>query len=307
MGKAIGHALDFVLATFDISPDEPFIPVNEADLRLQPTADTMTKDLFSVVLWNDDKHSFDEVVKLLSDLTGRSREEALELAHRIDEHGREIVLNGDDPSHMLEVSQALAQIDLGVTIRRAHDTFREEVATTIIEWLRDLAQCRMGTDTLILREIIAEQLLSARKLPPANSSRDLTNPARIDYLFLYHSKLWKRPRLSLKEIYTTVLTLSKQHKLAVGMRVVSFRGSLTNNSYLSRSFCERLWQSHRRISTHGPRSGDIYQILCSSTLHCSFGCWTHSPKPSTRFSPTFNNHRILHQSDRERKTHSISS
>jgi len=217
MGKTIGYALDFVLATFDISPDEPSIPPSEAELRLQPTADPMTKDQYSVVLWNDDKHSFDETIKLLCDLTNRTREEASVVAHRIDLDGRDIIESDEDVPRLLEITQALAQIDLGVTIRRSYDTFREQVAAVIIEWLRDLTQSRMGTDTIILREIIAEELLSARKIPSPNSiAREIINPCRIDYFFLYHTKLWKRPRLSLKEIYTTALTLSRQHKLAVG-------------------------------------------------------------------------------------------
>ena len=34
-------------------------------------------------------------------------------------------------------------------------------------------------------------------------------------MFLYHTRLWKKPHLSLKEIYTSVLSLSWEHKLAV--------------------------------------------------------------------------------------------
>jgi E3 ubiquitin-protein ligase UBR1 len=40
---------------------------------------------------------------------------------------------------------------------------------------------------------------------------------RITWLYLHHTKLWKKPRLSLKEIYAAVLGLSHRHKLSVGM------------------------------------------------------------------------------------------
>lgn len=226
MNKTVGYALDFVLDTLDYSPDEPSVPSNEADLRLQLSADPLMKDQYCVVLWNDDKHSFDEVIKLLCDLTGRSREEASEIAHRIDENGREIIDMNTDVTRLLEIAQSLTHIDLGVTVRRAYDTFREQVVSVIIEWLLDLTQSRLGTDTIILSEIISEELLSPRRrdLPSYNSNPhalhnlpDIPNPTRLDSLFLYHTRLWKKPRLSLKEVYTVVLSLSRQHKLAVGM------------------------------------------------------------------------------------------
>ncbi|KAJ7596572.1 hypothetical protein C8J56DRAFT_850021 [Mycena floridula] len=222
MGRTVGYALDFLLETLDFSPEEPTVPANEADVRLQSSGDPMMKEQYCVVLWNDDKHSFDEVIKILCDLTSRPREEASEIVHRIDENGREIIDMSTDVARLLEIAQSITQIDLGVTVRRAYDTFREQVATVIIEWLLDLTQSRLGTDTIILREIIAEELLSPRRTIAFNASAhalasipDIPNPTRLDSLFLYHARLWKKPRLSLKEIYTAVLTLSSEHKLAV--------------------------------------------------------------------------------------------
>ncbi|KAG7090500.1 hypothetical protein E1B28_009613 [Marasmius oreades] len=224
MNRTVGYALDFVLDTLDYSPDEPSVPSNEADLRLQPSADPMMKDQYCVIIWNDDKHSFDEVIKLICDLTGRSREEATEMTQRIDENGREMVEMSTDVSRLLEMAQNIAQIDLGVTIRRAYDTFREQVASVIIEWLVDLTQSRLGTDTLILREIIAEEMLSPRRRENASyphnaqtllALHDIRDPTRLDCLFLSHTRLWKKPRLSLKEIYTAILTLGRDHKLAI--------------------------------------------------------------------------------------------
>ncbi|KAG6903527.1 hypothetical protein DXG01_017232, partial [Tephrocybe rancida] len=77
MRRTVGYALDFVLDTLDYSPDESSVPLHEADLRTQPTADPMMKDQYCVVIWNDDKHSFEELIKLLCDMTNRTREEAV--------------------------------------------------------------------------------------------------------------------------------------------------------------------------------------------------------------------------------------
>ncbi|RDB27292.1 E3 ubiquitin-protein ligase ubr1 [Hypsizygus marmoreus] len=224
MRRTVGYALDFVLDTLDYSPDESIVPANEADLRLQPSADPMMKDQYCVVLWNDDKHSFDEVIKLLCDMTNRTREEASLVAHRIDENGREVIDMNTNVTRLLETAQAITQIDLGVTIRRAYDTFREQVLDVIIEWLLDLTRSRLGSDVLILREVIAAELLSPRRRDTGSfnanaqsmiSLADIPNPTRIDTLFLYHTRLWKKPRLSVKEIYASMISLSRNHKLSI--------------------------------------------------------------------------------------------
>lgn len=225
MRRTIGFALDFLLDTLDYSPDEPTVPANEADLRLQPSADPMLKDQYCIVLWNDDKHSFEEVTKLITDMTNRTPDEALALARRIDEQGRDVIDMNSNVPRLLETAQAITQIDLGVTIRRGYDTFCEQIVGVIIEWLLDLTRSRLGTDTLVIREALAAELLSPRKrdsftkhlTPPCalNLDGDIPNPARIDTLLLYHTRLWKRPRLSLKEIYASVISISRAYKLAI--------------------------------------------------------------------------------------------
>lgn len=226
MGRTIAYAFDFLLDTLDYSPDEPIAPANEADLRLQPSADPMQKDQYCIVLWNDDKHSFDEVIQLICDTTAHDRKEASAMAHTIDELGREIIDMNMNVSRLLEIAQMMAKIELGVTVRRAYDTFREQVAMVIIEWLVDLTRSRLGTDVLVIREVIATELLSPRRRESniygsgpqiPDLAADVPNPCRIDWLFLYHTRLWKKPRMCLKEIYASVLTLSHAHKIAIGM------------------------------------------------------------------------------------------
>lgn len=138
---------------------------------------------------------------------------------------------GDNVLRLLDIGTSLNQIDLGVTIRRAFDTFREQVAAVIIEWLLDLTHCKLGTDTLILREIISAELLSPRKKDSSSLSsnqgaikiyNEIDNPARLDWLFLYHTRLWKKPRLNLKQIYVSILTLSHDHKIVLGSYCLPF-------------------------------------------------------------------------------------
>lgn len=220
MHRTVGYALDFLLDTLDYSPDEPFLPEGEADLRLQPSADPMMKDQYCIIVWNDDKHSYDELMRILCSMTNRTREESFVVVHNFDENGREVVDMNTNVTKLLEIAKAITRIDVSVTIRRAYDTFREQIVGVIIEWLLDLTRSRVGTDTLMLREILAAELMSPRKRENMQSSMqfvfpDIPNPTRLDVLFLYHTKLWKKPRLSLKEIYASILSLSKEHKIAV--------------------------------------------------------------------------------------------
>ncbi|KAI9456773.1 hypothetical protein HD554DRAFT_2177929 [Boletus coccyginus] len=127
--------------TFDSSPDEPSVPSNEADLQLQPTADSMQRDQYSIVIWNDDKHSFDEVIQLICNTTNHHCTEATVMACAIDEHGREIIDINTNMPCLLEIAQTISKIEINATIRHAYDTFRE-----------------LGTDTLIIRKVITAEL-----------------------------------------------------------------------------------------------------------------------------------------------------
>lgn len=253
MRKTVAYALDFILDTLDYSPDEPSVPAGEADLRLQPSADPMMKDQFCVVLWNDEKHSFDDVIKLLMDTTNRSREEANETAIRIDEQGRDIIDMHASAARLLETARTFSQIDLGVTVRRAYDTFREQISVVIIEWILDLTRSRLGTDTHIMREVIASQLLASRKPSTLNPNpeaqkvlSEVESPVRLDYMFLYHTRLWKRPRLNLKEVYASILSLTHEHKLAVGEfhPCIPSQGTVAKDRGLSFTLCQRLPSDH---------------------------------------------------------------
>ena len=235
MHRTIGYALDFLLDTLDYSPEEPTIPNNEADLRLQPSADPMLKDQYCVVLWNDEKHSFGEVIKLLCDLTNRSPEDAKEMSHLIDETGRGVIEMNSNVTRLLEIAQVLNNIDLGVTVRRAYDTFREQMSEVIIDWLLDLSRCRLSTDALVIREFITTELLSPRKreaslhTQSAAALKELTETTRLDYLLIYHTRLWKKPRLSIKELYGSILALGQAHKLGLGMFIRLLRRFTTAN------------------------------------------------------------------------------
>jgi len=85
MSRTIAYALDFILDTLDYSPDEAKPPRTEQELKEQPTADPLPMQIFAVAVWNDEKHSFEDVAQIIADTTGISREQAMKSADAIDE------------------------------------------------------------------------------------------------------------------------------------------------------------------------------------------------------------------------------
>jgi len=133
---------------------------------------------------------FEEVIQLLCETTSRTKEEASNIAHRIDELGREIVDMNTNVSRLLEIAQTISHVDLGVTIRRAYDTFREQVAAVVIEWLLDLTRSRLETDELILREVIAAEFLAPEGLLNSHAISVIAgvrDPTRLDVFVPYET------------------------------------------------------------------------------------------------------------------------
>ena len=128
-----------------------------------------------------------------------------------------------DAKRLLETAHKIGTVDLTVTMRRAFDIFREHMAAVIIEWLLDLLQCHVGGDKQILKELVAAELFSSRRPDSSFLYSEVSKQypeahegGRIEWLFVYHPRLWKRPRLNLKQIYITILTMSQQNRLSVG-------------------------------------------------------------------------------------------
>jgi hypothetical protein len=102
----------------------------------------------------------------------------------------------------------------------------------------------------------AAELLSPRRRDNSSYSTssqvlqslaDIPNPTRLDSMFLYHTRLWKKPRLSLKEIYASVLSLSREHKLAVGKYPCSLLNYFARVLYTAGHFANVY---HRVIDTY---------------------------------------------------------
>jgi E3 ubiquitin-protein ligase UBR1 len=93
MTRTVACALDFVLDTLDYSPEDAVPPHDEDELRSQPSAEPVAKEHYTLVIWNDDKHSFEEVIQNICETTSCPGDVASEKVTRVDEE----VLNPSRP------------------------------------------------------------------------------------------------------------------------------------------------------------------------------------------------------------------
>jgi E3 ubiquitin-protein ligase UBR1 len=168
--RTISVALDFLCDVFSCCPEEMRSPKHEEfilhdeeksrlnSVRYGSNDDVDTK--FALVLWNDEKHTVDEVEEQVAKACRQRRSYGREKAAEVDKNGRSIISQSSDLKELLKQARILAQIKVTITIRSTRDTFREEMCNTIVQWLADIAGCSVGDDHDILMNTVCQELLS---------------------------------------------------------------------------------------------------------------------------------------------------
>lgn len=167
----IGRAFDYICDVISCSPENLRHPKSKASIEEDERKSRLTSqyyrhDLidepeFALLLWNDEKHTVNEVRDQVARACKIRISEALEKAHETDDIGRTIVKYDKDIDKLLATAKVIEQIKVTVTIRSSRDTFREQMCGTIIEWLGDIAGCSVGDDHNILRLIVCEEMLKS--------------------------------------------------------------------------------------------------------------------------------------------------
>lgn len=165
---------------------------------------------WSVVLWNDEKHSFAQVIDQVSRATLVSRPTASSIANLIDTHGRAVIFISSDPVKLLKVSKLIAEIDLVVTVRTSQETFEEDVCGEVVGWLNDISAWNEG----VLREGVVKVMLERGE-----------GGSRFQKLIGVEGKLWKRARKELIELWVGLIGVSSEVRRELGS--FSFRSSLS--------------------------------------------------------------------------------
>ncbi|KAL8771919.1 MAG: hypothetical protein Q9209_002857 [Squamulea sp. 1 TL-2023] len=167
----IGRTFDYICDVVSCSPEQ---------LRLQKTEDSIRQDEqlshlaskwyeeaddpdpeFALILWNDEKHTVDEVTNQVSRACKRERQFGEDRANETNDLGRSVVTYSRDVKRLLKVAKIIEQIKITVTIRSSRDTFREQMCGTMIEWLQDIDGCSIGSDHGLLRNTICEEILKS--------------------------------------------------------------------------------------------------------------------------------------------------
>lgn len=119
---------------------------------------------WSTVLWNDEKHDFDEVIDIVKRSCKATKAYGKEIATLVDRRGRATVYTGN-LEEAIRVAEQLGRIKLGVTVRSSRDIFREDMVEVIIFLLQDLANLSVTTtggqrNSQAVRRIICEEMCS---------------------------------------------------------------------------------------------------------------------------------------------------
>lgn len=197
----IAAALDYVIDVFSCAhpavqkfrgPNE--VRTNEVNSRLSEDiygiADDETNNRYTLCLWNDQKHSFQDALNAVSRATRKRRQFGEMVTQRIDAVGRGKVIVSQDVPDLMEKKSLMEETGLVNTVRSSRDHFREEMCETIIDWLDDISKICINGNYLATREIISEELCSPWVYGVEKLVKDpegvLTNAVSLEFL---HSSL----------------------------------------------------------------------------------------------------------------------
>ena len=168
----VARTLDYICDVFSCSPEQLRVSKTEQSVRMDEKQSRLASRWYgtdsedekngeyALILWNDEKHTVDDVRDQVARACKIKKSVALEMAHQVNDFGRCIVKFSSDVDELLRMAQSIEQIKVTVTVRSARDTFREQMCETIIGWLSDIAGCSVGNNHELLRKIVCEELLS---------------------------------------------------------------------------------------------------------------------------------------------------
>jgi len=167
----IGRAFDYICDIISCSPEQLRLAKSEDTIKLDEAKSRLASKWYgdgdeieinpehALILWNDEKHTVREVQTQVARACKNTMKFGLNKAKETDDVGRSVVTYSRDPRELLRIANIIENIKITVTIRSARDTFREQMCSTIIEWLLDISGCSVGPDHHILRQTICREML----------------------------------------------------------------------------------------------------------------------------------------------------
>ncbi|GAA6024173.1 hypothetical protein JCM10207_005593 [Rhodosporidiobolus poonsookiae] len=184
---------------------------------------------WSVILWNDERHSFPDVIDQVTRAVGCSRRAAADVARRVDSVGRDVVLVTADPAEAVRAARKVAEIELAVTVRPAREAWREQVAAEIVgPWVRDLMRVSLpggGGGKGALGETVA-RVWAERD--PNRGGR-----SRWQRLGEVEARLWKRVRKDVQEGAVGLMGLGGAVRREIGLQYAEIYPTLAQTYLLT--------------------------------------------------------------------------
>ncbi|KAF2876772.1 hypothetical protein BDV95DRAFT_483388 [Massariosphaeria phaeospora] len=189
----IARALDYLIDVFSCSPEQLRLPkTEESILHDERTSRLAAKwygsgdvpepgQKFALVLWNDEKHTVNDVRDQVARACKQKMAFGLAKAHEVNDVGRSAIVYKAEIKDLLRMAKIIEDIKLTVTIRSARDTFREQMGGAIVEWISDIAGCSVGDDNQILRRTICEELLKPWRVGSEASHRGIGEDGLYDH------------------------------------------------------------------------------------------------------------------------------
>jgi len=200
----VAGAVDYLCDVFSCSPEQLRLPKTEDSIlrdenlsRLEsPTygkdGDDSEEIEYAVMLWNDEKHTVNDVQNQVAMACKQTKKFGLQIAYEVNDNGRAIVHHTKDVGLAVKMASILERIKITVTVRSSRDTFREQMCETIIDWMSDIGGCAVGDDPYLLRNVVCEELLKPWRLGSSASNKEIGVEGIDDHEFEDTEKMRRR-------------------------------------------------------------------------------------------------------------------
>jgi E3 ubiquitin-protein ligase UBR1 len=181
----IARTLDYLIDVFSCSPEQLRMPKSEESIMQDERQSRLTSkwydpgdqaddcEEYCLVLWNDEKHTVNDVRDQVARACKQKAAFGLAKAYEINDVGRSAIVYRTDIKELLRMAKIIEEIKLTVTIRSARDTFREQMAGALVDWISDIAGCSVGHDNQILRRTVCEELLKPWRVGSEASNQSI--------------------------------------------------------------------------------------------------------------------------------------
>ncbi|XP_071789755.1 E3 ubiquitin-protein ligase UBR2-like isoform X2 [Asterias amurensis] len=180
-----------------LQQEDPEVPIEE--LRSKSMGDT-----YCTMLFNDEIHTYEQVIDTLKKAVGCTAKEAVEFATIVDREGRSTVRNG--PYKDCERARTIIKRNtshhdakpLKVHVMHTTVVAHQTYALRLLSWLSEVATYADG-----LRQLLCQELMKT-----FHGSEDTI----LEQLMLQDTKLWKVARIQWHKVFMCTLLMDMEYK-----------------------------------------------------------------------------------------------